>query len=126
MIYTKYHTQTGEIISNFITSGDVEKRLQDGESCIEGCYDPALFQIVDGMPVEIPEASTTAFGDLVDDLRAYRDDLLKQSDWSQLPDSPLSATEQEAYRNYRQALRDVPSLYGSLEQAVWPRIEDYL
>ncbi|MEL7784046.1 tail fiber assembly protein [Citromicrobium bathyomarinum] len=39
--------------------------------------------------------------------RAKRDRLLGQSDWTQLPDSPLSDGLQKAWANYRQALRDL-------------------
>ena len=37
-----------------------------------------------------------------------RDILLKESDWTQLPDSPLSAEKKAEWAAYRQALRDLP------------------
>ena len=36
------------------------------------------------------------------------DILLKESDWTQLPDSPLSAEKKAEWAAYRQALRDLP------------------
>lgn len=39
--------------------------------------------------------------------RRQRDRLLAESDWTQLPDSPLSAEQRLAWAAYRQALRDL-------------------
>ena len=41
--------------------------------------------------------------------RALRDRLLRECDWTQLPDAPLSAEQRNAFSAYRQALRDLPS-----------------
>lgn len=40
-----------------------------------------------------------------------RTERLKQSDWTQAVDSPLSDEKKEAWRLYRQALRDFPNTY---------------
>lgn len=42
-------------------------------------------------------------------LRAERDRRLAESDWTQLPDSPLSPDKRRAWAAYRQALRDLPA-----------------
>ena len=42
-------------------------------------------------------------------VRAKRDQLLKDSDWTQLPDTPA---DKEAWATYRQALRDLPTSAG--------------
>ena len=47
--------------------------------------------------------------------RMLRDDLLSQTDWWALPDSPTMTAEQTAYR---QALRDITS------HANWPNLND--
>lgn len=39
--------------------------------------------------------------------RAERDALLAASDWTQLPDNPLGTDARSAWRDYRQALRDL-------------------
>jgi hypothetical protein len=41
-------------------------------------------------------------------IRAIRDRLLAESDWTQLPDAPVDAT---AWAEYRQELRDSPSTW---------------
>ncbi len=50
-------------------------------------------------------------------VRAKRDKLLLASDWTQLPDVPL--TTKEMWANYRQALRDV-TLQADPFNIVWP------
>jgi hypothetical protein len=42
-------------------------------------------------------------------LRRERNLLLKETDWTQLPDVPLEQKEKKAYRKYREYLRNLPS-----------------
>jgi hypothetical protein len=56
-------------------------------------------------------------------LRNKRLQKLKQSDWTQLPDSPLSDSKKAEWSAYRQALRDIPQTYSdatSLDDIIWP------
>ncbi len=56
-------------------------------------------------------------------IRHQRDMLLRDTDWSVLPDSPLSADDKTAYETYRQALRDLPSTYPEVKKpddVTWP------
>ena len=52
-----------------------------------------------------------------DFLRLNRDNLLAQSDWTQLPDAPVDKT---AWATYRQALRDLPAQGGDADKATFP------
>lgn len=52
--------------------------------------------------------------------RAERDQRLRESDWTQMADAPLTAPEKLAYSVYRQALRDLPALPGFPDVA-WPQ-----
>jgi len=40
-------------------------------------------------------------------IRAIRDNKLRLSDWTQLPDSPLNNSKKTEWQTYRQALRDI-------------------
>jgi hypothetical protein len=42
-------------------------------------------------------------------LRNQRDQLLTQSDWTQMADSPLSDEQKAAWAAYRQQLRELPA-----------------
>lgn len=50
-------------------------------------------------------------------VRSYRNDLLAESDWTQLADATADKT---AWASYRQALRDVPSQPGFPHNITWP------
>ena len=54
-------------------------------------------------------------------VREVRDKLLQQSDWTQLPDSPLSDAKRAEWATYRQALRDITETYAdNLLEAEFP------
>jgi hypothetical protein len=50
-------------------------------------------------------------------IRQSRNATLKDSDWTQLSDSPV---DKSAWATYRQALRDVPSQEGFPWEVTWP------
>lgn len=43
------------------------------------------------------------------ELRRIRNALLRDSDWTQFNDSPMSEEQKQAWAVYRQALRDLPN-----------------
>jgi hypothetical protein len=57
-----------------------------------------------------------------DAVRARRDRLLADSDWTQLADAPLTAEEKGAWAATRQALRDVPQQAGFPGAVAWPEM----
>ena len=52
-------------------------------------------------------------------IKSKRDNLLKESDWIDLPNSP--SKNKQAWLDYRQALRDVPQKFKKAEDVVWPK-----
>jgi hypothetical protein len=54
-------------------------------------------------------------------IRMVRDNLLVKSDWTQLPDSPLTETRRGEWATYRQALRDILETNSTnLAETVFP------
>ena len=53
-------------------------------------------------------------------IKAQRDKLLQQCDWTVLTDSPVS--NQSDWLSYRQALRDIPQDFTTPEEVVWPTV----
>ncbi|WP_299005031.1 tail fiber assembly protein [uncultured Shewanella sp.] len=53
-------------------------------------------------------------------IRTRRDQLIKETDFTQLPDSPLTSDKKLAFAEYRQALRDIPQTNTSPDNIVWP------
>lgn len=64
-------------------------------------------------------------------LRSIRTQLLKDSDWTSLPDNSLSSEKKTEWATYRQELRDLPSTVspqldskGTLINVTWPTQPD--
>lgn len=55
-------------------------------------------------------------------VREKRNQLLRESDWTQVSDVPFNSEEKEAIRLYRQQLRDIPQQEGFPEKYVFPEI----
>jgi hypothetical protein len=64
--------------------------------------------------------STLSYEDLLIYVRGQRNTLLEESDWTQLPDVPLTEDLKQQYRVYRQALRDITRVLNSYQDLVWP------
>ena len=61
--------------------------------------------------------------DIMTYIRAWCRDVLQSTDWTQLPDSPLSDENKEKYRVFRQKVRDLPAKYNDdtkLDDIEWP------
>lgn len=50
----------------------------------------------------------------------WRNALLNESDWSQVADNSLTASQRELWRQYRQELRDLSDNYTDPKQIVFP------
>ncbi len=53
-------------------------------------------------------------------VRSQRDGLLRSTDWTQVGDAALGDHTAEEYAEWRQALRDLPSVYSRVSEVVWP------
>ena len=53
-------------------------------------------------------------------VRTKRNSLLAESDWTQLPDTPLSPEDKSLWVSYRQSLRDVTGQEGFPYNIIWP------
>lgn len=53
-------------------------------------------------------------------LRTMRTNLLKDCDWTQAPDSPLTDAKKAEWQTYRQALRDMPNNASDPTSVTWP------
>ena len=52
-----------------------------------------------------------------DAIRAQRNALLSESDWTQLADAPV---DKAAWATYREALRDITETFATPDAVVWP------
>jgi hypothetical protein len=67
-------------------------------------------QWVQNKPIEATET----------EIKSERKKLLTDSDWTQIPNNPLTSEQQAAWATYRQQLRDVPQQSGYPFNVVWP------
>lgn len=65
--------------------------------------------LIDGVHSVILETEAELQEKAFSMLRAQRDRLLLESDWTQLQDSPLTDAQRQSWATYRQSLRDLPA-----------------
>ncbi|PSU88451.1 hypothetical protein C0W35_20590 [Photobacterium kishitanii] len=53
-------------------------------------------------------------------IRSRRDNLILETDFTQIADSPLTVEKKAEFTAYRQALRDLPQTYDNPDDIVWP------
>lgn len=58
--------------------------------------------------------------ELLRQIRSQRDKLLRECDFTQMPDYPITAALRGEWRSYRQALRDLPEIATDLASVAWP------
>lgn len=71
-------------------------------------------------PIEPPPLTEPTQEEKEQAIRNERNLRLAYTDWTQLPDAPLTAEQKAAYAEYRQALRDVPEQAGFPDAIEWP------
>jgi hypothetical protein len=109
---------------------DVDLNCKEGESWVEGVYNPNEYIIKEGKAVRLPEKSIQLSNlDLetltwVPDvermwakIRYERAVELNNTDWTQVPDAPV---DQSTWAKYRQALRNLPENTEDPANPQWP------
>ena len=85
------------------------------------------YKMVDGEVIELTEDEVKeldkrhAEADLdFTMVRADRDSLLRDTDWTQIADATLGSHTAEEWAAYRQELRDLPAGFTKVSEVVWP------
>ncbi len=116
-IFTIYNLETGEIEHSTSTVAEInEVGLLDGQGIIQGDYQPNKYKVIDGEAVVRTD-------NVLEILRNKRNELLNESDWTQVNDCPLSDSKKQEWATYRQELRDLPSLHQSannIDDVIFP------
>ena len=100
---------------------DLDLQAEDAQTVrqIDESISDLTHQWVDGEFVTIESVAEN----ILTELRRFRGTLLKSCDWTQMSDSPFTKSQKEAWANYRQQLRDLPTTYSeatSLEEVIFP------
>ncbi|HGF7152619.1 TPA: tail fiber assembly protein [Vibrio mimicus] len=56
----------------------------------------------------------------MDEVRVQRDRMIKDTDWTQSLDCPLSDEKKLEFVDYRNRLRNIPQTYSDPDDVVWP------
>jgi hypothetical protein len=134
MKYFTVYNNVGQILqSGYCLDEDFDLQKGEDQFILELQTNPATQYIKDGQAVDIPpkpdyashfdHASGQWIGDSANQeaiIVARRNALLYKSDWTQLPNGPLTSEAQQQWAVYRQQLRDITSQSGYPFNVVWP------
>ena len=120
-IFTIYNLETGEIEHSTSTVAEInEVGLSEGQGIIEGDYQPNNYKVVNGEAIQRTD-------NVLEILRNKRNELLNESDWTQVNDCPLSDSKKQEWATYRQELRDLPSSHqatNNIADVIFPTIPE--
>jgi hypothetical protein len=132
-----YQLSNGQIIY----SGTCQESDLDKQNVPTGCVLQIIenyinwsdFYVLNNALVSIPEKPNQDYvfnyttkqweidvNKLIFSITRNRNSLLLASDWTQLPNNPLTPELQAAWATYRQQLRDITSQSGYPTNVVWP------
>jgi len=116
MIICILNKQTNVVVNRIVVNNENEYVLKDNEKLSDN-HDGHIGWIRENETWVNPNQIVL---DLVKDNRIRRNTLLLESDWTQFNDSPLNEESKLAWKNYRQALRDLPEQTGFPNDVIWP------
>lgn len=96
--------------------GDYTKNCEEGTPELQDSVWRQTWVVTDATPEEVQSRTN----DQTANVRYDRNRRLADSDWSQLPDSPLDADTKAAWATYRGELRAVPEQAGFPWDITWP------
>ena len=116
-----YEKATGVVVQTLYVEQESHIHINSDHDFIVGSYKPGEYKVVDGAAQSYtpPYVSGTNTGEV----RRQRNRLLEESDWTQVPDSPLSNSKNAEWATYRQTLRDLLASYSDStapEDVTWP------
>lgn len=117
--FTTVHVTEDRMTENFMGFGwNPMLHIWDGEQFVHVGQPPNRHAIYNGTDWEWDQEL------LIEDVRTARNYKLNNSDWTQMPDSPLSEEQKTAWQTYRQQLRDfidnLPAEFDSVSGLDWP------
>ncbi len=108
--YVVYDTDTGLIKKTLICNEEnIEYNHSGTESYTVGTPEASHKYFIGGVFLEGTTSPSEAKATLDRAVRGMRESYLMMSDWTQMPDSPLSDEKKTEWAVYRQALRDLPA-----------------
>lgn len=121
-----FHKDTGKIVlcKNF-SDNQLELNLKNNTNWdyLDGSIDVKYIRDFKVNTITRTIVEKPPVVDIPMQIRVERNRLLAGSDWTQMPDAPLSDAKRSEWASYRQALRDMPDTFAgvnSMEDITWP------
>ena len=138
------YSKTGQILrSGYCQDSDVHLQPRNGEELAAvGAGSDDTHYVKNGQILKLPERPSRFHefdysaeqwvdrksqqqknDEILEGVRIERDGLIRATDWTQMPDAPLTEQQRTAWAIYRQSLRDVPqnnANVASLDEVQWP------
>ena len=108
-----YKKDTGVITQVLSVTQESDIVIGDDFGYVDGNYKIGEFKIVNNKVVSHTQDYVSGTNAIA--VRDRRNKLLQVSDWTQMPDSPLSESKKTEWATYRQQLRDMMSSYTDNE-----------
>jgi len=122
-----YVIYVGDALDGLTPAQFMRQRYWDGTTLQARTPPPSAFCTWNGTNWVVDEINYIA------EVRRERSVILYKTDWTQLPDAPLTSEQLIEATTYRQALRDItdailasPSAYVQIEDAPWPTPPEWL
>lgn len=131
MKYTIYQSN-GKIL-RLLDCDNIEQQLASGEAYLNDWFLDSEYYVENGQAIQMPskpddyavfDYTTKQWVEnenmAIASVSQKRQRLLYSTDWTQIPNNPLSTAQQEAWATYRQELRDISQQSGYPFNVVWP------
>lgn len=112
-IISIYNKETKIVVQTMSIRYESEIHIDDKHAWIEGHYIPEQYKVIDGVAQPYTRPYHAGTNEVI--VRQRRNELLENSDWTQVPDSPLTDAKKAEWATYRQQLRDMMSSYTDSE-----------
>lgn len=109
----------------FTTSNDGPQQIA-GMTCVEVDFDigepPSPYSVFNYQTKQWvdPRTDQQKYDLACEQVISQRNQLLYESDWTQIPGNPLTTAQQQEWAVYRQQLRDITAQSGYPFNVVWP------
>jgi hypothetical protein len=120
---TRYRESDGQILGQMTCNESV---MNLNKPFIMGHWDAESYRVSNGRPVKKSkgELERRVLERKRSELEIFVKGLLRDSDWTQMPDVPLSKEKKKEWKDYRQALRDLPHRTEDPRKLKMPRKPD--
>jgi len=122
--YLVYDKESGKILTALQTANDPQVDIPDGCDYIES-EENFINKKIDIVNKKVIEDTSTIEKAIStkDVIRRERNYILLTTDWTQMPDAPLSNSKKTEWATYRTQLRNLPSNYTNdddITDVTWP------